>query len=289
MTLWSLISQTDAISKFILLLLLALSFTCWTLALYKLNILKLKAKQLKQAQPLLFHINNIEDIVARASTLQNSFAGQLLAHYLTELKRAFKQSTLKLTNQTNSQISEKRLTQSDFEKFNKNIEQTAINALEAEELSIPLFSTIAQIAPLLGLFGTVWGLIHAFMSISEQQQVDIATIAPGIAEALFTTLAGLIVAIPAIVLFNLLVNKVRIFEQQLINLTLCFMDAIQSFTILNVTVNSGNNNQFAVDNDTTNTKRIIPGLTAQAKENANSPYNNNAGLETSSHEDINEI
>ena len=73
-----------------------------------------------------------------------------------------------------------------------------------EESYLPFLSTSAAVAPLLGLFGTVWGLIHAFMRISEKQVADITTVAPGIAEALVTTLAGLFVAIPALIMFNYL-------------------------------------------------------------------------------------
>ena len=58
-------------------------------------------------------------------------------------------------------------------------------------------------------FGTVWGLIHAFMGIAQQKSADISAVAPGIAEALITTLGGLIIAIPALVMFNYLTSEVR--------------------------------------------------------------------------------
>ena len=83
---------------------------------------------------------------------------------------------------------------------------------------IAILSSSAAVAPLLGLFGTVWGLVHSFMRISETQVADIATIAPGIAEALITTLAGLIVAIPALIMFNYLHTKTRALEHGLISL-----------------------------------------------------------------------
>jgi len=77
---------------------------------------------------------------------------------------------------------------------------------------MPIFTATIAISPLLGLFGTVWGLIHAFMRISEKQSADIATVAPGIAEALITTLAGLMVAIPAVVMLCYLQSQVRALE-----------------------------------------------------------------------------
>ena len=67
----------------------------------------------------------------------------------------------------------------------------------------------------MGLFGTVWGLIQAFMAIGEKQSADIAAVAPGIAQALTTTLAGLLVAIPAFVMFSYLSWQLKSLEQKL--------------------------------------------------------------------------
>jgi biopolymer transport protein TolQ len=74
----------------------------------------------------------------------------------------------------------------------------------------------AGVSPLLGLFGTVWGLIHAFVRISEKQSADIATVAPGIAEALITTLAGLMIAIPSLMMFSYLTTQLKSIEHRLI-------------------------------------------------------------------------
>lgn len=70
------------------------------------------------------------------------------------------------------------------------------------ERMIPFYTAAAAVAPLLGLFGTIWGLVHAFIEIQASQSTDLAAIAPGIAEALLTTLAGLIVAIPAVLAYH---------------------------------------------------------------------------------------
>ena len=87
------------------------------------------------------------------------------------------------------------------------------------ETYLPILGTSAAASPLVGLFGTVWGLIHAFVNISQEKSADIAVVAPGIAEALTTTLAGLIVAIPAMIAFNYFSNELRKQEQQLSHLT----------------------------------------------------------------------
>ena len=71
---------------------------------------------------------------------------------------------------------------------------------------------------MIGLFGTVWGLIHSFVSISALKNADITTVAPGIAEALIVTLAGLIIAIPALVSFHSINTRIRDLEHRMQNL-----------------------------------------------------------------------
>ncbi|TDL76339.1 protein TolQ [Palleronia sediminis] len=75
---------------------------------------------------------------------------------------------------------------------------------EADDLerSLPILATIGSTAPFIGLFGTVWGIMNAFVEIAEQQNTSLAVVAPGIAEALLATGLGLLAAIPAVVFYN---------------------------------------------------------------------------------------
>jgi biopolymer transport protein ExbB len=66
-----------------------------------------------------------------------------------------------------------------------------------------LLATIGSTAPFVGLFGTVWGIMNAFIGISKSQTTNLAVVAPGIAEALLATAIGLVAAIPAVVIYNL--------------------------------------------------------------------------------------
>jgi biopolymer transport protein TolQ len=77
-------------------------------------------------------------------------------------------------------------------------------AKEAEGLNrnLPWLATVGSTAPFVGLFGTVWGIMHAFIQIAEQQNTNLAVVAPGIAEALLATGLGLLAAIPAVIFYN---------------------------------------------------------------------------------------
>jgi len=74
--------------------------------------------------------------------------------------------------------------------------------LDAIEGNVGFLGTVASVSPYVGLFGTVWGIMHAFVGLSAVQQVTLATVAPGIAEALVATAIGLFAAIPAVIAYN---------------------------------------------------------------------------------------
>ena len=74
------------------------------------------------------------------------------------------------------------------------------------DLHLPFLATVGSTSPYVGLFGTVWGIMNSFQSLSGMQQVTIATVAPGIAEALIATAMGLFAAIPAVIAYNKFAN-----------------------------------------------------------------------------------
>ena len=74
--------------------------------------------------------------------------------------------------------------------------------LDAIEVSLSFLATVGSVSPYVGLFGTVWGIMHACAGLAALEQVTLATVAPGIAEALVATAIGLFAAIPAVVAYN---------------------------------------------------------------------------------------
>ena len=73
---------------------------------------------------------------------------------------------------------------------------------EKLETGLPVLATIGSVSPYIGLFGTVWGIMHSFLALANQQQATLAAVAPGIAEALIATAMGLVAAVPAVVAYN---------------------------------------------------------------------------------------
>ncbi|MHA7819898.1 MAG: protein TolQ [Erythrobacter sp.] len=90
-------------------------------------------------------------------------------------------------------------------------------AEEADELAgkLTFLATTGSVAPFVGLFGTVWGIMNSFFQIGAQQSASLAVVAPGIAEALFATAIGLFAAIPAVIAYNRFSQSVNVYEAKL--------------------------------------------------------------------------
>jgi len=86
---------------------------------------------------------------------------------------------------------------------------TASNEIDRLDSSLSVLAMIASSSPYIGLFGTVWGIMHSFIGLASVKQATIAIVAPGIAEALIATAFGLFAAIPATIAYNRLVSQVE--------------------------------------------------------------------------------
>jgi len=97
------------------------------------------------------------------------------------------------------------------------MERTKISEVENLENNLPVLGTIVAASPFLGLLGTVWGIMEAFLEIKARGSAHIMVVAPGITDALISTVYGLLVAIPALVFNNLLRSRIIRIDSQLDN------------------------------------------------------------------------
>ena len=101
----------------------------------------------------------------------------------------------------------------------ENIERALRRAMTHEstvlESMVPFLATVGSAAPFIGLFGTVIGIIDAFHQIANQGSANLATVAPGIAEALGTTAVGLIAAVPAVMAYNWFARKIKVLSAEM--------------------------------------------------------------------------
>ena len=95
------------------------------------------------------------------------------------------------------------------------------------ERTVPLLATIGNAAPFIGLFGTVWGIMGSFHNIGLQGSASLATVAPGISEALVATAAGLAAAIPAVMAFNSFMSALGNMESTLKGFAADFLNTVE--------------------------------------------------------------
>ncbi len=208
-SLWQLVYNSDRLTWAVMLVLFGMSVICWSILFYKLIIWRIKKKQLKDSISYLKDAKNLEDVIQITSKFSNTLPGLFLSKNLNVIK------TLLVTEHgTKSDLSERDLD------FIRDLTNSSIDSfMHQEDSYLSTLSVCASSSTLIGLFGTVWGLINAFIDISKAQSADIAAVAPGIAEALITTLGGLIVAIPALVMYYNLKSESESIEQSIIALS----------------------------------------------------------------------
>lgn len=200
-SLWHLARQSDFLSKSVLITLFIMSVLCWTVFICKAILFRLRNRAIRNVHNQLQQLRTIDDLVTISTTAAGTIPGKFIGSTLVVLNTLLELQPTQLER--------------NWEIVQYHIDQSVDTLVTNEESYLPLLSTSAAVATLLGLFGTVWGLIHSFISISEKQTADITVVAPGIAAALMTTLAGLIVAIPALVMYNYLITKLRHTETHL--------------------------------------------------------------------------
>lgn len=170
--------------------------------------LREKNKQIAQVQASIQGAETLDDILSLGATLKGTLPGALLGRGLVALK-----SLLHTSHGETKTLSEK-----DFELLQDVLDQSLQDVMVREQEYVSVISVSAAVAPLVGLFGTITGLMQAFIAIAQQKSSDISAIAPGIAEALLTTFAGLVVAIPAFILYHYLVARIHNLEHHLVSL-----------------------------------------------------------------------
>lgn len=92
---------------------------------------------------------------------------------------------------------------------------TMIEGVRKLETGLSFLATIGSTAPFIGLFGTVWGIIHSFTAIAQARDTSLAIVAPGIAEALFATAVGLFAAVPAVIAYNQILRELSRASQRM--------------------------------------------------------------------------
>ena len=206
---WELVTTSSTATKIVLLVLAVFSLVSWFLIVMKWVQFRRVRKQGNRFFETLERTTRLEDAYHAVMKLPPSPFGRLLregVNFFSELRPG----ALKDEHATAEPLS---ATQLEVLKMVLAKEVSAERDLMAR--FIPWLATVGSVSPLLGLLGTVLGVMDAFIGIAAGGSGNISAVAPGVAEALVTTVVGLAVAIPAVIAYNLYVSRINLLTGEL--------------------------------------------------------------------------
>jgi biopolymer transport protein TolQ len=216
----SLAYGTGPVVKGVLILLIALSVLSWSVIIGKW----MTYKKVQRASV------NFLNIFWNSKSLDNIFSDSKL-YSESPISNVFRAGFLEYQKVTAKGLEKKATSETIGTKGMENVERALKRASVSEairmETALPWLATIASVAPFIGLFGTVWGIMNAFQGIGSGGPATLQNVAPGIAEALIATAISLATAIPAVVAYNLYVNRLRGFRADMENFAIDFSNILR--------------------------------------------------------------
>ena len=194
---WIFILHSSLVVKIVLFILLMASITSWTIIFQRAALLKQRKDSAKRFEGQFFSKMPHQQLYEKLKHKEKSLYG--LGRIYFDGFQAWLNGHQNPDKQTRAQIA-------------RAMRIAHTHEIETLEKNLSFLATIGSNAVYVGLLGTVWGVMSAFEGLGLTAQATIATVAPGIAEALIATAMGLIVAIPAVVAYNLFNSKIESIE-----------------------------------------------------------------------------
>jgi biopolymer transport protein TolQ len=188
-SLWSLFLRADIVVQSVMLGLLLASVWCWSIILEKATTLRRVRHQADEFEALFWSGASLQKIYTQVSSYDGGPSTKVFNAAMSEYIR-FEKSKKTAQGFSGVQFVERALNAS------------VAREMEYLEQRLLVLATVGAVAPFIGLFGTVWGIMNSFQAIALSQDTNLAVVAPGIAEALFATGLGLLAAIPAVIAYN---------------------------------------------------------------------------------------
>jgi biopolymer transport protein TolQ len=215
----SLIAKSSPLSKAVLLILVLFSVASWGIILYKLWSLGRAERQSAAFLDVFRKSSKFSEVQAVCKNLNDSpLVGVFQAGY-AELNTQLRQASPAAPGGAAPRATLKTLPALD-----RALLRAATVEVNRLEDRVSFLATTASITPYIGLFGTVWGIMTAFQGIGATGSTNLGVVAPGIAEALIATAAGLFAAIPAVYFYNHLTGRVKLLTSEMDDFSLEFLN-----------------------------------------------------------------
>lgn len=190
LSIWSLVMNASLVVQLVMLLLLLASFLSWVMIFQRNQVMRRARRTLRRFEDRFWSGIDLGQLFREVSQTPDAGSGA------ENIFRAGLQEYTRLTQKGSS----------DPEMVMNGVQRAMRVAIAREEerleRHLPFLATVGSTSPYVGLFGTVWGIMNAFRGLANVHQATLASVAPGISEALVATAIGLFAAIPAVVAFN---------------------------------------------------------------------------------------
>jgi biopolymer transport protein TolQ len=190
LSLWGLFMQADIVVKLVMIGLLAASVWVWAIVFEKWSSIRRVNKAADGFEDRFWSGGSLDDLYEQEGTRPAHPMAAVFGAAMAEWRRS--------ARVVGADVSHAGVR----ERIDRAITVTVGREMERQERWMIFLASVGATAPFIGLFGTVWGIMHSFSAIAAQHNTNLAVVAPGIAEALFATAIGLVAAIPAVLAYN---------------------------------------------------------------------------------------
>jgi biopolymer transport protein TolQ len=206
---WELVLASSTETKVVLLVIAVFSLMSWFIIVYKWWQFRRVRRQADKFFAEMERATRLEEAYHTVMRLPPSPYSRIFRESMTFV------ADMRPKTPGAAPVTHGTLTATQLEAFKMVLAKDIAAERDAMAHFIPWLATIGSVGPLLGLLGTVLGVMDAFIGIATKGSGNIAAVAPGVAEALVTTVAGLAAAIPAVIAYNVFVNKLGVFAGEL--------------------------------------------------------------------------
>ena len=200
MSILSLVMDASLLVKLVMLALLVASLVSWVIILGKRTLLSSMRRRADKFEEAFWSGGNLATFYEQISRSKKPAGG---------IEELFKEGFEEFRRQRESGESDP---EEALVSIQRSLRVANVREIERLESGVPILATIGSTSPYVGLFGTVWGIMNAFIAIGNVKQATIAMVAPGIAEALIATAMGLVAAIPAVIAYNMFTSQIERLE-----------------------------------------------------------------------------
>ena len=218
LSLWGLFLQADIVVKLVMLILLLASVWCWTIIIEKLFLSRKELKLADNFENEFWSGTSLDDIyddISKDNSLKSEGAiSRVFSSAMQEWRRANSSGLVSKGDNFKASLAQR---------IDRGMGVAITREVGRLERGMTFLASIGSVAPFIGLFGTVWGIMNSFSAIAASKNTSLAVVAPGIAEALFATALGLLAAIPAVAAYNKFSNDIEKVTLRLENFSVEFM------------------------------------------------------------------